>query len=372
VSIEKRQRKSGVRYIVWWRDGARVRNKTFTRKADAEAWEAKVKLAKRAGDLDSLDAGRRTLSDFIDEWWRLAAEPRLEKATLEHYQDLRDRYIVPRLGKYQLRRLTPQVLQQFVSDLDAAGVGSATVLKILALLSGILRLAEEWGQIRSNPVRLVRKPRQTRRRAVRPLAPETVEAIRSRLLRQGRHRDAVLISVLAYSGLRPGEALALTWGDIREQTIIVDKALALGETKETKTRKNRTVGLLKPLASDLAEWRMASGRPSDDCLVFPMQDGRPWTESKYRNWRREVYVPTAEAVGLEKPRPYDLRHSCASLLFAETRNPIEIAEHMGNSLPVLLSTYMHVLEELRGQPPRSAEVLIRQAREKTAQIRRAV
>jgi site-specific recombinase XerD len=140
----------------------------------------KVRLAKRAGDLESLDAGRRTLADFIDEWWRLAAEPRLAKTTLGHYKDLRDRYVVPRLGRYELRRLTPQALQQFVSDLNTEGVGEATVLKTLALLSGVLTLAEEWGYIRTNPVRLVRKPRQSRKGAVRPLVPETVEAIAER------------------------------------------------------------------------------------------------------------------------------------------------------------------------------------------------
>jgi len=42
-------------------------------------------------------------------------------------------------------------------------------------------------------------------------------------------RDATLISVLAYAGLRPGEALALQWRDIREQTILVERAISLGE-----------------------------------------------------------------------------------------------------------------------------------------------
>ena len=62
-----------------------------------------------------------------------------------------------------------------------------------------------------------------------------------------------MISVLAYAGLRPGEALALQWRDIREQTILVERAISLGEEKDTKTAAHRTVRVLQPLAVDLRE-----------------------------------------------------------------------------------------------------------------------
>jgi len=68
------------------------------------------------------------------------------------------------------------------------------------------------------------------------------------------------------------------------------------------------------------------------------------------------------AAGIVSRRPYDLRHSLASLLFAEQRNPAEIAEYMGHSVQVLLSTYVHVIEELRGRERVSAEEEIRAAR----------
>ncbi len=63
--------------------------------------------------------------------------------------------------------------------------------------------------------------------------------------------------------------------DVGEQTILVEKALALGEVRDTKTRRTRTVRLLRPLAADLAEWRMASGRPGERELIFPMLRGGP-------------------------------------------------------------------------------------------------
>lgn len=89
----------------------------------------------------------------------------------------------------------------------------------------------------------------------------------------------------------------------------------------------------------------------------------------YRNWRRRVYRPAAQALGLASLKPYDLRHSCASLMFAEGVNPAEIAEQMGHSLQTLLSTYTRVIEELRSTPRVRAETLIRQARRKVGQTK---
>jgi integrase len=174
-------------------------------------------------------------------------------------------------------------------------------------------------------------------------------------------RDATLVSVLAYAGLRPGEALALRWRDIGEQTILIEKALSLGQETSTKTRRMRSVRLLTPLATDLAEWRMASGRPDDSALVFPTRVGSPWAETDWRNWRKRRFNEAANAAGI-KARPYDLRHSFASLLFAERRNPAEIAEQLGHSLQTLFGTYTHVIEELRGQDRVKAEDVIRTAR----------
>ena len=69
----------------------------------------------------------------------------------------------------------------------------------------------------------------------------------------------------------------------------------------------------------------------------------------------------------EGPSPKYLRHSCASLLLSEGRNPIEVAEIMGHSPQVLFSTYAHVISELRGTAPTSAEDQIRAARARVAE-----
>jgi integrase len=82
-----------------------------------------------------------------------------------------------------------------------------------------------------------------------------------------------------------------------------------------------------------------------------------------RNWRRRVYEPTAYACGLDGWRPYDLRHSFASLLIHEGRlSVVEIAAQLGHSPTMALNTYGHVIAELKGSVRISAEDQIREAR----------
>ncbi len=367
MSIEKVQRQGGAVWRVRWRDELnRERSKVLGTKRDAEAFDAEVRRRKRTGELATMDAGKETLANFAEEWWRLYAVPNLAPKTLKVYADLWDRYALPRLGGYPLRSLTPEVLARFRADLAAAGVGDPTIRKLLSIVQGVLQRAVEWHRLTTNPARAVRKPPQKRMRRIEPPSPLAVERMRARLRANGRLRDATLVCVLAYAGLRPGEALALEWRHIGDRTILVEAALALGTVKETKTRQTRSVRLLAPLASDLAEWRLACGRPDEGTLVFPRAEGQPWSDHHWRNWRKRVYAPVASEVQLDGSPPYDLRHAFCSLLIAEGMSVVEIAQHAGHSPAMTLDTYGHVIDELAGTERRPAEDVIREAREAVA------
>lgn len=107
---------------------------------------------------------------------------------------------------------------------------------------------------------------------------------------------------------------------------------------------------------------MASGRPGDDRLIFPGRDGRPWSDSNWRNWRQRNFRKAVVAAGLpEGTRPYSLRHSFVSLLLAEGRTVVEVADQAGHSPTMALSTYAHVLDGLDGDRP-TAEGAIEEAR----------
>lgn len=334
MSVERLERKDGS--VVWrvrWRQGGHNRSKVGGRKRDADAFEAELRRRKRTGELAQLDAGKEPLAKFGEEWWRLYAEPNLAPWTLRTYAAHWDAHVLPRLGSIPLRELTSDVINRFRLELEAAGVGPASVRKALTLLQGVLQRACEWGRISSNPVVAVRKPPAARARAVTPLAPET------------------------------GEALALTWGHVRERTILVESAASLGAVAATKTGRRRTVALVQPLAQDLAEWREHAGRAHPGALVFPGRAGGPWTLTMYQNWRRRIYAPAAKAAGVARPRPYDLRHSFVSLLIAEGHNVVDVARQAGHWPKMALDTYAHVFEEIDPAERIDAADRVRKARE---------
>jgi integrase len=223
----------------------------------------------------------------------------------------------------------------------------------------------------------VPKPPATRQRLPRPFPPLVIERIRE-VMRRRETRDptglaigdACLVSVLSYAGLRPSEALALTFGDIDKRTVGVEKAIADGEERQTKTGVARSVPLIAPLADDLREWREARDDPPDEALVFPSSGGGYWSRAGSNNWRRRVWTPTVRALAATDPalaalataRPYDCRGSFVSLHLRAGASPLEVAPWAGHSPQVMYHHYAGVIEELVGEPRLAAEEQIARAR----------
>jgi len=363
MSAERVQRKNGTVWRVRWRENGQPHSRVMGSKRDAELFEAEIKRRKRLGQLAQIDAGRQTVAEFAREWWRMHAEPNLAARTRESYAVVFDKHILPRVGKLPLGDVTPAVVAGLSADLKAAGVGPAAARRALTVLQGIFSCAVTWGQVQTNPVVGVRKPSAKRQRAVAPPSVALVERMRAQMLADRRQRDATLLVVLAYAGLRPQETLALLWHNVRDRTLLIDRAQSDEGPKTTKTGRTRSVRLLAPLAADLAAWRLASNRSSDDELVFPTTNGGLWRDHDWRNWRRRVFDPLAAGVGAQGMRPYDLRHAFCSLLIAEGASVVEVAGQAGHAPTMTLDTYAHVMADLAGSDKVSAEAAIHTARE---------
>jgi integrase len=184
------------------------------------------------------------------------------------------------------------------------------------------------------------------------------------------------VSILAYAGLRPGELRALPLGGFRESTILVQRgANPDGSSKPTKNHQHRTVHLLPGLAQDVREYKLAIGRPPEKTLILLDDESQPWDKTAWQMWRADRWAPACHAAGLEPvPRPYDLRHSFASLLLAEGRQPLYVARQLGHSLSVLLSTYAHLIDEYEHRERIDADAEIANARRQlgTRQVRTQV
>ena len=353
MSVERVARKGGE--VVWrvrWRDPrGRNRSKVLGRKADAVAFDAEVRRKKRTGEIASMDGGRETLDEYVAGTWAKAHAVHLAPSTRVLYADTYDRHISPHLGSLQLRNIMPETIAHWQAELVDGGLGKETVKKSITLLGNVLQRAAEGGRIASNPQRLVRKVRVPRSPEVSPLSPSTIEAMRA----AADQRDATLISVLAYAGLRPQEALSLRWSHVQERTLVINSE---------KTGARRSVRLLRPLAVDLARWRAAAAPTNPDAYVFPSHSGERWTKPAYQSWRRRSFDAAAEAAGVPQATPYTLRHSFCSLLLAEGRTVIEVARQMGHGANLTLNTYGHVIDELAGGERIDAEDAIEAAREK--------
>jgi integrase len=365
MSVEKVTRTGGE--VVWrvrWRQHGRNRARTFSRRRDAADFDADLRRHRRAGGLAVIDAGTETLGEFVTGTWAVTHAATLAPKTRGHYAGLYDHHIRPYLGAIALRDISTETIGRWQAERLAGGAGPVAVRHAMDLLGSVLEHAFIAGRIAANPVRRVKKARRPRREEVRALSPSTVEAMRSALAA----RDATLISVLAYAGLRPGEALGLRWGDVRERTLLVQRSVSLGEEADTKTRQHRTVRLLAPLAADLGAWRTAAGRPDDTELVFSGKEGELWTQAAYQSWRRRAFHRATQAAGLTHARPYDLRHSFASLLLHEGRSVIYVARQLGHDARLTLTRYGHVIDELEEMPRIEAEAAIENARIKQRSV----
>lgn len=351
MSVHRVRRSDGrVAYKVRWREGSVNRSRQFDRLGDAREFEARVRRERQTGDLATLTAGNRRLADYAGQWWSDYAEPNLTPRTLEVYATQLDLRIVPHLGGHRLREITPAVVQELLARLGREGVGDPSIVKTATVLQSILNRAVIDGLIARNPVAVVRKPPQRRKREPVMVPPAVVEAIRAGV----GQRDATLVSVLAYAGLRPeSEAIALTWAQVGRRTLAINA---------TKTGRRRHVRLLAPLASDLAAWRETCGEHPGNGLVFPASGGA-WTRSDWRNWVRRVWRPAATNAGLDPTaRPRDLRGSFASLLIYEGRNVIEVADQLGHSPQTCLQHYTGLFVEAHPDERVGAELAIARAR----------
>jgi integrase len=137
----------------------------------------------------------------------------------------------------------------------------------------------------------------------------------------------------------------------------------MGRLKGTKTGAERTVRLLQPLAQDLAEWRLAQGRPEPGTIVFPGEspDGT-LTEGQWNRWTQGTFRAAKLAVGLPTARAYDLRHSFVSLLIHEGQSILDVARQAGHSPQTCLRDYGHLFDEFDPAKREPAEAVIGAAR----------
>lgn len=332
-----------VMYKVRYRDPDRKqRSKTFLKKADAEAFASSVESDIDRGQYLDPAAGKVTVAAWAEEW--LATTRHLKPKTQEGYESLLRKHIIPRLGARSLASVRPIDVRKFVSELIDAGYSPSRVRQARQLLGMLFSSAVENGAIASSPVTGVKVPREIRRE-MQVLNADQVSLIAESV--PARYR--ALIYLLAYGGLRWGEAAALRRGrvnllrsriEVSEAVAETSKGLHYGTTKTYQTRSVAIPGFLKDL---LAEHMGSYVGKERDALLFTTESGAPLRNN---NWRNRVWDPALKEARLPKVRIHDLRHTCATLLIAQGAHAKAIQRHLGHSsIQITFDTYGHLLPD---------------------------
>lgn len=342
----------------------KYRAKSFSVLDDAIAWQLSMRRSKETGTLHKVDADLQTFRALAAEHMAAKVDDLSEKT----YQNYRNRWKHIEghpIALMPLRAIGPEEVESLKTDLLTAGVGREMVRSVLALGQQIMERAVRFGRIRSNAFKAVDKPKVRRGRRVRPISPLGVERIRGEM----NVSDALLVSVIAYSGLRPGEVRAQVWREIEARRIEVENGTNPdGSLKPTKTEEERSVRLVRALADDYASARVALGDPPDSARVFLTADGRAWTEEDWRNFAKRFKAATRRA-GVDIRRPYDLRHAAASLWLHEGISIVQVAKWLGHDAKTLMGVYAHVIEDLDPNDRRTADAVIAEARRDYAKER---
>ena len=186
---------------------------------------------------------------------------RLQRDTVKEYERVFRTRLEPRFGELPLGALKPRMVSQWRAELVADGVGPEAIRGAMTLLQAMYSVAIEWGEASTNPVSVVRKPRQGRRRAV---TPDRARGCRTAAGRASTWRRPPLADARQRPGLRRApprrSARASSAATSASRTILVEQAVSDGDLKVQKTGRNsRTVDLLGPLASDLEAWLTPCG-----------------------------------------------------------------------------------------------------------------
>lgn len=267
--------------------------------------------------------------------------------TRNNYKSILNMYWMPHFALRRIDHLSTTMIRQVI--VSTKWTSSGVKRNCLAKLSTILLSAVRDGLIDKNPAAAIELPKRIKK-DVCPFTLDEANRIIERLYAT-RHWPsqiyAAYFEFVFFTGMRLSEALALRWDAVDEDARVahVKRTVALGIVVErTKTGADRTVLLndralhALAFARKYAERRL-EGKSSLKSLpyIFPPSKASEYvkqTSDIHTQWR-----PTLAALGIAYRRPYNCRHTYATICLMSGLNPAFIAQQLGHSVQMLLSTY---------------------------------
>ena len=185
------------------------------------------------------------------------------------------------------------------------------------------------------------KPLKVPKSDVQPLSLEEVNLILNKV--RSDYRNYYIVRF--FTGMRTGEIDGLKWDyvDFNRGVIMVRETIVAGQEDYTKNdHSQRDIKMIGPVVDALRRQHRATGRLSN--YVFCNRDGKPLD---HNNVTKRIWYPMLTRLGLGKRRPYQTRHTAATLWLAAGESPEWIAKQMGHSTTeMLFKTYSRFVPNL--------------------------
>jgi integrase len=306
--------------------------------------EARILMQRR---LASLNSGQRQLEATMTFGTFVAAQfepdilPTLKHATQLIYLALLRKHLLPRFRDCRLCDITRAELQQFVIGKLRDGYAWETTNHLRNLMSKIFSVAVGWDYLSNHPVRGVKMPERTLKRAHRFLTMDEVQ----RLIKASDEPVRTIVVLAAMTGLRIGEILALRWGRINLSAakLRVEETCYHGHFGTPKSKASRReIPLSSSVVQALIDHRSRHAKSSPGALVFSNRKGGPLASDNLR--KRDLHPACARA-GLDSINWHVLRHTHGTLLH-EIGTPLKVAQaQMGHAhMSTTLQVYTHTSE----------------------------
>jgi integrase len=313
-----------------------IKCKTFTRKTDAVKWSRIFELDRERMEATGSPGAEITFRELVKE---------IEKSGNNPRPDYRTRYWLQCLGSKKLIDISVQDIRHGLNNYekgmamrgnghDECGRWSiettgkrrtpATVNRMKAGISSILKYAKEKGYIRKNPARDVAyKPENNKR--VRYLSDDERIALLSSCRESAWPKLHLLVTLAITTGARQSELMHLRWNEIDFRT---RTALLL----KTKNGEPRVLTFPTPAIKELEKFREVGNQ-----LVFPSEKVKEKPFVFRKHWEKAL-----EVAGIEDFRFHDLRHTAASYLVMNGASLYEAGQILGHKSTQTTQRYAHL------------------------------
>ncbi|MFJ7369375.1 tyrosine-type recombinase/integrase [Lysinibacillus sp. NPDC098008] len=332
----------------------RTTRSNFKTKKEAELALARLKLEIANGQYKKIQA--ETYREVYDLWIK-RYEKTVEESTFVKTRNIFKNHILPAMADYKIDKINIDICQRHVDEwMDKLVNGD----KVKSYASLVMRFAMQRGYIDKNPFDLVDLPHKSKKRTSTHdknlfYTKEQLQEFLTYAERHPNYKVYAFFRLLSYSGMRKGEALALTWEDIDFDNLEIDinKAISQGVSqklyvKSTKTGVSRKIKMDEATMVILKEWRKKQKQAflmlgyntlAKDQLVFSNTQNSFIQPTKTNDWVKSVLRNT----DLPYISTHKFRHTHCSLLFEAGATIKSVQDRLGHSdIKTTMDVYAHV------------------------------